>query len=73
MEEQRFDGSELFTEGVSGKQIEEAILNPENKRVVIHKTGSVIKSKDGVFYRIDKNGARRKISDDEIIKALEIK
>ena len=71
MEEKRFDNSTVFTNCATFENMKNALGNPMNKTILLHKPGSVIKTKDGKFYRIDKNGTRRKIDDDEIIKALE--
>ena len=71
MEEQKFDGTDKLTDNARLEDVFKALDDKVNKMVALHKPGSVIKSKDGKFYRVDKNGAWIKFDDDEIIKALE--
>jgi hypothetical protein len=71
MQEIRYDGSEELTDDVKMDALLEAIHDVENRIIAVHKPGSIIKSKDDTFYRVNKSGAWIKIKDDEIISALE--
>ena len=71
MQEKKYDGSEILTDKATIDNFADALKQEANKMVALHKPGSTIKLKDRSFYRVDKDGAWQKISDDEIIKALE--
>ena len=56
MQEIRYDGTEKITENVTQHEIIRAINNKDNKQVIIHKDGSVIKTQEGREYTVSKDG-----------------
>lgn len=53
------DGSETLEQIDSMKPVEKALANPKVRSVSIHKPGSTFTGRDGVKYRVDKDGALR--------------
>jgi hypothetical protein len=56
MQEIRKDGTEKITKNVKQEQIFEALKNPENKTIIIHKEGSVMKTVEGKEFTLGKDG-----------------
>ncbi len=72
MDTTQWSGEKSFTDSASMKEIKQAMDNPENKIITLYKPGAIVKTKDGQFYLIDKNGARRKLPTEEIKGILEL-
>lgn len=62
MQEQRYDGTELLTESATPEKVNEAINNPQNKTVAVHRPGEEFTTLDGTQYRVGPAGNLVRIS-----------
>lgn len=49
---------------LTSKNLQDALDNPDNKVVALHKPGSIITHSDGRKYEVDKNGSWKRIRDE---------
>lgn len=52
MQEQKWDGGEELTDQASIEDFKEAMDNPKNKSITLHKSGSTFTNTNGVEYRV---------------------
>jgi len=60
MQETRYDGTERLTLLENEKQLQDAVADPRNKTVTVHKPGSLMKMSDGTMYRVAPDGSWRR-------------
>ena len=64
MQEHRIEGPDVLTPNVTAEQINEALFDDRNIAVTIHKPGSIIHTKDGREYEVQKDGMLKPLFDD---------
>ena len=61
MQESTYSGEDILTNDAKAEDLFKALQKTENKFVALHKPGSDIELSDGTKYKVDKNGAWRKV------------
>ncbi len=61
MQEIQYDGTERITKNVTSEQLNQALINSNNKTVLVHNAGSIITTKSGTRYEVQSNGEWRKL------------
>lgn len=61
VQEKQWDGKDILTNDPKLEDFLKGMNKVENKFVALHKPGSDVKLSDGTKYRVNKNGAWKKI------------